>query len=83
MAEECQFGYAKFTLGTIDGDAKLFAAIKYKSKVALMFLRRSASNQNVINVHVNEWEAMQHLINKTLESLSSVPQTKWHSQKLK
>ena len=48
-----------------------------------MFLRRSASNQNVINVRVNEWEAMQQLINETLEVLSSIPQTKWHSQKLK
>ena len=43
---------------------------------------RRTGNQDVVDVHIHKIEAMENFINGTLKSLSSIPKTKRHAQKL-
>ena len=47
-----------------------------------MFNIIATGNKKIVNICKNKIEAMQDMVNKVLEGLCSILQTKWHAQKL-
>ena len=45
-----------------------------------VFLLTPAGNEDVVHIHKHEVQALENIIEESLEALPSVPETKWHAE---
>ena len=48
-----------------------------------VLLLTPAGNEDVVHIHKHEVQALENIIEESLEALPSVPETKWHAEKFK
>ena len=47
-----------------------------------MLFRRRASDEDVVDIHIDGWEATEDLVHETLKRLGCVSESKWHLDEL-
>lgn len=82
VTEKFQFFYAKDAFAGIDDKAVLVQPGKKLAKVLLVLFRGWTGYEDVVNVREAVRKAAEYFIDKTLERLGGVPETKWHAQVL-
>ena len=82
MTEKIERWNAEDTLGDVDEYSVVTQTFQDKLEVMQVLLMASASNEKVVNVYITEMQTLQDLVHESLKGLGSIPETKWHSQKL-
>ena len=83
MAEKCDGSDTKLALGKVDSQTMLINPLKELKEVCVVFLSRTADNENIIEIDENKIEATAHFVHKALERLSGILKAKRHTQELR
>ncbi len=83
VSKKIELRNSKTALGGVNNDANLLEMCEDLPEVVKLLYRVSAGNEDVVDTDVNTIQAMENMIQESLERLNGVTEAKWHPAKFK
>ena len=83
VSKKIQAAHSEDAFLGIDDNTVFWQACEQGAKMVFMLIGCLTGDQQVVDIRKDERETTSNLVQETLETLSSVPKTKWHSNELK